>query len=79
MHLRAKVYNCSCANVNRDMAIELEVVKLDMTILRYRLFTSISKQESESDEINSLRVKNKDMEIVIKQQNDVMKDRNKSG
>jgi hypothetical protein len=43
-----------------------------MTILESRLFASISQQESKSDDINSLRVKQKDMEAIINKKDEVI-------
>ena len=43
-----------------------------MTIFESCLFTSISQQESKSDDINSLRVKQKDMEAIINKKDEVI-------
>ena len=43
-----------------------------MTILESRLFASISQQESRSVDINSLRVKQKDMEAIINKKDEVI-------
>ncbi|CAB4038900.1 Hypothetical predicted protein, partial [Paramuricea clavata] len=53
--------------INRDIIAQLEGVKLDLKTLESRLFTSISQQESKFDDINSMHVKQKEMESTIKQ------------
>ena len=67
-----KICTCPYTCVNSNIFAELEGVKLDMTILESRLFASISQQESKSDEINSLRVKQKDMEAIINKKDEVI-------
>ncbi|CAB4019614.1 Hypothetical predicted protein, partial [Paramuricea clavata] len=68
----SKVCTCPYTCVNSDIIAELEGVKLDMTILGSRLFASISQQESKSDDINSLRVKQKDIEAIINKKDEVI-------
>ena len=53
--------------INKDIIAQLEGMKLDLKTLESRLFTSISQQESKFDDINSIHVKQKDMESIIKQ------------
>ena len=49
----------------------MEGVKLDLKpTLESRLFTSISQQESKFDDINSMHVKQKEMESTIKQKDE---------
>ena len=58
--------SCSCAYINADM----EGIKLDLTILESRLLTALSENEYESD-INLLRVKLKELEGVVRNQDEV--------
>ena len=60
----SKVCGCSCP-------VELEGLKLDMTILESRLLFALSKSELESD-VRSLTVKLKQLEAVIRHQDDVI-------
>ena len=57
--------NRVCDVVNRTLQRDLEVLKLDVTILENRLPAAIVQNESN---IDSLRRKQKDMEIIIHQQ-----------
>ena len=68
----SKVCTCPYTCVNSNIIAELEGVKLDITILESRLFASISQQESKSVDINSLRVKQKDMEAIINKKDEVI-------
>ena len=58
--------SCSCAYINADM----EGIKFDLTILESRLLTALSENEYESD-INLLRVKLKELEGVVRNQDEV--------
>jgi chromosome segregation ATPase len=48
----------------------LEGVKLDLKTLESRLFTLISQQESKFDDINSMHVKQEEMESAMKQKDE---------
>jgi hypothetical protein len=60
----------SKAKVCEHIFAQLEGVKLDLKTLESRLFTSISQQESKFDDINSMHVKQKEMESTIKQKDE---------
>ena len=60
----SKVCGCSCS-------VELEGLKLDMTILESRLLSALSQSELESD-VRSLTVKLKELEAVIRHQDEVI-------
>ena len=53
--------NCVCNSAIKDITVELEGAKFDVTILDAKLFSLDSKLEADSDDINSLRIKQKDM------------------
>ena len=59
-----EVFKCSCS-------VDLEGLKLEITILESRLFAAISKNELELD-IDLLRVKQKESEAAIRRQDDVI-------
>ncbi|CAB4035133.1 Hypothetical predicted protein, partial [Paramuricea clavata] len=59
-----EVCKCSCS-------VDLEGLKLEITILESRLFAAISKNKLESD-IDLLRVKQKESEAAIRRQDDVI-------
>ena len=59
--------NCSCSCTNKLVAAGIEGVKLDMTILESKILTQVSQNEVDSD-INSLRSKLKDLEAVMRHQ-----------
>jgi hypothetical protein len=63
------VCNCTCSCANTVNA-EFEGLKLEMTILESRLLRVTSKSDNES-EIKSLRVKLKDLEAVIRHQDEL--------
>jgi hypothetical protein len=65
------VCNCTCSCVNRVVNAELEGLKLEMTILESRLLSVTSKSDNES-EIISLRVKLKDLEAIIRHQDELI-------
>jgi ethanolamine utilization protein EutQ (cupin superfamily) len=67
---KAKVCEHTDNCINRDIIAQLEAVKLDLKTLESRLFTSISQQESKFDDINSMHVKQKEMESTIKQKHE---------
>ena len=60
----SKVCGCSCS-------VELEGLKLDMTILESRLLSALSQSELESD-VRFLTVKLKELEAVIRHQDEVI-------
>ncbi len=65
------VYSCTCSCTNGLLKAELEGIKLEMTILESRLLSAISENENEL-EISSLRTKLKDLEAVIRHQDELI-------
>ena len=57
--------NCVGNSVNRVLQIDLDILKLDVSALEGRLPSAISQNESN---IDSVRLKQKDMEFIIWQQ-----------
>ena len=65
------VCTCTCSCVNTVVNAELEGLRLEMTILESRMLSVTSKSDNES-KIKSLRVKLKDLEAVIRHQDELI-------
>ena len=69
VHGDTEVCNRTCSNMNGALQSNLEGLEQEILILESRLPPAISQNESD---IDSLRIKQKDIEIVLRQQQETI-------